>query len=88
METEILKRAKETGFERVPKPELRRETAIKPREYVPLVGAFRRRSESEELHGLDMVEEPSIGIGLGVVKLVNDDDLKMRRRKGVECPRE
>ena len=78
-DAEVVERAEQVALERVPQPQLGGDAAVEERADVGAVGAFGRRGEAEQLPRLEVVEEAPVGRGLGVVELVDDHDVEVRR---------
>ena len=79
---EVLERCQQTALECFPQPELNRDPAIEPAEYVAAISALRGRGQPEQHLGLQMSKERRVRLGLGarVVKLVDHDHVEMMSR--------
>ena len=66
--------------DRVPQPQLGGDAVVEPVQDRQAVAALRRRGQPEQLDGRDVVEEPLVGGGRGVVELVDDHDVEVIRR--------
>ena len=75
-DAEVVERAEQVSGDRVPDAQLSGGAAVEERADVGAVGALGGRGEAEEFTGLKVVEEPSVGGRLGVVELVDDDDIE------------
>ena len=68
--------AEQVGGDGVPDPQLSGSAPVEEGADVGAVGALRGCGEPEEFAGLEVVEKPPIGRRLGVVELVDDDDVE------------
>src|SRR5207245_4949595 len=75
-DAEVLKGSEELAVERVPETHVERGATIGPAPNVEPVRSFGRRSEREQYARLQVVKEAPIRGGLGMMELVDDDDIE------------
>jgi hypothetical protein len=75
-DAEVVERAEQVGVEGVPESELGSGPAAEEGPDVDAVAALGGGGEPEQLAGLEAVQQPAVGRGLGVVELVDDDDVE------------
>ena len=82
---EVVEWNKQVCAERVPQPQLARHATLEERlGHVHPVGPLRCRGEPKEFSGGVVVEDPSVRRGLGMMELVDDDDVEVVARPSLE----
>ena len=76
MDSEVLEGAEEAALEGFPQPQLGGDAPVEPLDDAFAVGALGGRGEPEQLLRSQVVEEPPVRRGLGVMELVHDDDVE------------
>ena len=70
--------------DRIPDAQLGGDPSVEVAQHVEAVGALRRGREPEQLGRLDVLEQRSVRRRRGVVELVDDHDVEVRRIEGTE----
>ena len=76
VKAEVLERTEQAPLERVPQPQLHRNSTVEPLKDALAVGALRCCGEAKQNLGFQMIQQASIGRRGGVVELVDDDDVE------------
>ena len=76
---EVVKRAEQSLIERLPEPHLGGDAIVEPVHDLLAVRSLGRRSQADEHPRLQVLEQPRVCVCLGVVELVDDDDIELRR---------
>jgi hypothetical protein len=79
VQPEVMERAQQAAFERLPQAQLDRNAPIEPVQHALAVSAFRCGGQAHEVLRAEVIQEPFVGGCRGVVELVDDDDVERIR---------
>ena len=78
-DAEVLERDEEALIDCLPQPQLDGDSMVEPLGDVAAIEPLRRCRQTEQFPRLQVVEEPVIAVGGGVMELVDDDDIERVR---------
>ena len=79
VDTEVVEGREQSLFEGIPQSQFDSDPAVEPTEDVEPVRPLRSCRETQKVRGLQVIEERGVGIGGGVVELIDDHDVELRR---------
>ena len=83
-DAEVLEWRQVAAVDCLPQPELNCDPPSEPTSDITTIHSLWCRRETQELGGPDVIEEGGVARCLGVVKLINDHDVEVRRIDGLD----